>query len=209
MRLIVRRLAITLSYFLYWRGRYPTQLPKCTTALQKRTGANMTTKETATTAPAPAPVTGPGVQVVAALLRRDDHIVLVQEQRDGKEMWSIPGGGVERGELLTEALVREVKEETGLHLTAAGQLAYLVNTTTVRYPSAVVLTFDCTEWDGEIAVHDPDGKVTGAVLLPLDMAKSVLASSSATRPETEPLLDYLDSLSAGRVWFYRDDLPIE
>ncbi|WP_055534321.1 NUDIX domain-containing protein [Streptomyces graminilatus] len=169
----------------------------------------MTTNKSATTAPAPALVTGPGVQVVAALLRRGDNLVLVQEQRDGKEMWSIPGGGVERGELLAEALVREVKEETGLNLTAVGQLAYLVNTTTNRYPSTVVLTFDCTEWDGEIAVHDPDGKVTGAVLLPLDEAKSVLSSSTARRPEIEPLLDYLDSLSAGRVWSYRDDLPIE
>lgn len=170
----------------------------------------MTPNYTATTAaPAPAPVTGPGVQVVAALLRRDDHIVLVKEQRDGKEIWSVPGGGVERGELLTEALVREVKEETGLNLTAVGPLACLVNTTTDRYPSTVVLTFDCTEWDGEIAVHDPDGKVTGAVLLPLTEAKAVLASSTATRPEIEPLLDYLDSLSAGRVWSYRDDLPIE
>ncbi|MBT2527446.1 NUDIX hydrolase [Streptomyces sp. ISL-99] len=169
----------------------------------------MTANETAAATPAPAPITGPGVQVVAALLRRGDHIVLVQEQRDGKEMWSIPGGGVERGELLTEALVREVKEETGLNLTAVGPLAYLVNTTTDRYPSTVVLTFDCAEWDGEISVHDPDGKVTGAVLLPLAEAKAVLASSTATRPEIEPLLGYLDSLSAGRVWSYRDDLPIE
>lgn len=169
----------------------------------------MTTNETATTSGAPAPVTGPGVQVVAALLRRGEHIVLVQEQRDDQEIWSIPGGGVERGELLTEALIREVKEETGLNLTAVGPLAYLVNTTTNRYPSTVLLTFDCAEWNGEIAVHDPDGKVTGAVLLPLNQARAVLASSTATRPEIEPLLDYLDHLSTGRVWSYRDDLPIE
>ncbi|MFD9107050.1 NUDIX domain-containing protein [Streptomyces bottropensis] len=169
----------------------------------------MTVNETATTSPAPSPVSGPGVQVVAALLRRDDHIVLVQEQRDGQEMWSVPGGGVERGELLTEALIREVKEETGLNLSVVGPLAYIVNTTTTKYPSTVVATFDCTEWDGEIAVHDPDGKVTGAVLLPMDEAKSVLSSSTASRPEIEPLLDYLDGLSAGRVWSYRDDQPIE
>ncbi|MFE9969035.1 NUDIX domain-containing protein [Streptomyces sp. NPDC005525] len=169
----------------------------------------MTTSDTATAVPAPPPVAGPGVQVVAALLRRGNHIVLVQEQRDGKEMWSIPGGGVERGELLTEALVREVKEESGLNLTVVGPLAYVVNTTTARYPSTVVLTFDCAQWDGEIAVHDPDGQVTGAVLLPLDEAKAVLAASSATRPEIEPLLYYLESLSSGRVWSYRDDQPIE
>ena len=160
-----------------------------------------------TSTPTPAPVAGPGVQVVAALLRRGDQIVLVQEQRDGQEMWSIPGGGVERGELLGEALIREVLEETGLRLTTVGPLAYLVNTTTTRYPSTVVLTFDCTDWDGEIAVHDPDGKVTGAVLLPLDEAKKVLASSTASRPEIEPLLDYLDGSAAGRVWSYRDDQP--
>ncbi|MEV0537266.1 NUDIX hydrolase [Kitasatospora sp. NPDC050463] len=162
-----------------------------------------------TTTPAPAPVVGPGVQVVAALLRRGDKIVLVQEQRHGQEMWSIPGGGVERGELLGEALIREVLEETGLRLTTVGPLAYLVNTTTARYPSTVVLTFDCTDWDGEIAVHDPDGKVTGAVLLPLDEAKKVLASSTASRPEIEPLLDYLDGSSADRVWSYRDDQPAD
>ncbi|MBV6695696.1 NUDIX hydrolase [Kitasatospora aureofaciens] len=161
------------------------------------------------TTPARTPVAGPGVQVVAALLRRGDQIVLVQEQRDGQEMWSIPGGGVERGELLGEALIREVLEETGLRLAAVGALAYLVNTTTTRYPSTVVLTFDCTDWDGEIAVHDPDGKVTGAVLLPLDEARKVLASSTASRPEIEPLLDYLDGSAAGRVWSYRDDQPAD
>ncbi|MGX6601707.1 NUDIX domain-containing protein [Micromonosporaceae bacterium Da 78-11] len=153
------------------------------------------------------PVVGPGVQVVAALLRRGDRIVLVQEQRDGQEIWSIPGGGVERGELVTEALIREVQEETGLRLVTVGPLAYLVNTTTERYPSTVVLTFDCTDWDGNIAVHDPDGKVISAVLLPLNEARKILSSSTATRPEIEPVRAYLDG-AATRVWTYRDDEPV-
>jgi 8-oxo-dGTP diphosphatase len=156
----------------------------------------------------PAPVIGPGVQVVAALLRRDDTIVLVQEQRDGEEIWSIPGGGVERGELLHEALIREVQEETGLRLGSVGPLAYLVNTTTTRYPSTVVLTFDCTDWDGDIDVRDPDGKVTGAVLISLDEARKILTASAASRPEIEPVLAYLDGAPT-RQWFYRDDQPAD
>ena len=134
--------------------------------------------------------------------------MLVREHRDGQEIWSVPGGGVERGELVTEALIREVHEETGLRLITVGPLAYLVNTTTERYPSTVVLTFDCTDWDGDIAVHDPAGKVTDAVLLPLDEARKILSSSTATRPEIEPVLAYLDD-TATRVWTYRDDQPAD
>ncbi|MFI7221304.1 NUDIX domain-containing protein [Micromonospora maritima] len=156
---------------------------------------------------APAPVIGPGVQVVVALLRREDHIVLVKERRDGQEIWSLPGGGVEQGELLTEALVREVQEETGLRLGTVGPLAFLVNTTSKRYPSTVVLTFDCSDWNGEITVRDPDDKVISAVLLPLNEATQLLTSSAATRPEIEPVLAYLDGASTNQVWSYREDQP--
>jgi len=42
-----------------------------------------------------------------------DEKLLVTKQWDG---YSLPGGGVEKGEDLEEALVREVKEETGLDI---------------------------------------------------------------------------------------------
>ena len=39
--------------------------------------------------------------------------VLLCHRRD-MDAWNLPGGGIEPGELPTEAAVREVKEETGL-----------------------------------------------------------------------------------------------
>lgn len=39
--------------------------------------------------------------------------VLLSHRRD-LDLWNLPGGGVESGELPTEAIVRETREETGL-----------------------------------------------------------------------------------------------
>lgn len=53
---------------------------------------------------------------VSALIFRDDKILLFHRFRDGSEYWVIPGGGVEEGETLEEALQRELWEETSLQL---------------------------------------------------------------------------------------------
>lgn len=39
---------------------------------------------------------------------------MVLHQHDGRSYWTLPGGGVEVGETPLQAVVREVKEETGL-----------------------------------------------------------------------------------------------
>ena len=52
---------------------------------------------------------------VGALIIRDDTIVLVERAGEPlKGQWSLPGGVVEVGESLEEAVRREVAEETGL-----------------------------------------------------------------------------------------------
>jgi len=54
---------------------------------------------------------------VGAILLKGDNVLLVKRGREpSKGLWSIPGGLVELGEDVRDAIVREVKEETGLHI---------------------------------------------------------------------------------------------
>jgi 8-oxo-dGTP diphosphatase len=53
---------------------------------------------------------------VAAVIVRDDEILLARHERNGKRYWVLPGGGVEYGETLEEALVRELMEESGFEI---------------------------------------------------------------------------------------------
>src|SRR5438093_3888866 len=57
--------------------------------------------------------------VVVGVVERDDNVLLVRQQGpNGEEGWSFPGGIVEDGETLAEALRREFLEETGLSVEA-------------------------------------------------------------------------------------------
>lgn len=52
---------------------------------------------------------------VGAIAVADDHLLLIRRGRGtAGGQWSVPGGRVEWGETLAEAVVREVAEETGL-----------------------------------------------------------------------------------------------
>jgi ADP-ribose pyrophosphatase YjhB (NUDIX family) len=51
---------------------------------------------------------------VSALLEWRDRILLCRHEKPGKEYWLLPGGGVNSGESLVDALRRELAEEVGI-----------------------------------------------------------------------------------------------
>ena len=54
---------------------------------------------------------------VGAIVIRDGTLLMVKRGREpAKGLWSIPGGRVEPGEYLADAVKREVREETGLEV---------------------------------------------------------------------------------------------
>ncbi|HVZ80883.1 MAG TPA: NUDIX hydrolase [bacterium] len=52
----------------------------------------------------------------AGILVKDDRILLVRHEKNGKSYWLLPGGGVDFGESVAEGLRREFQEEVGLDI---------------------------------------------------------------------------------------------
>lgn len=64
---------------------------------------------------------------VAALISREEEVLLVRHEKAGRSYWLLPGGGVDYGESLHEALQREMMEEVGVEIDP-GPLALLHET---------------------------------------------------------------------------------
>jgi 8-oxo-dGTP diphosphatase len=54
---------------------------------------------------------------VSAILQREDRVLLIRQEKAGREYWLLPGGGVNAGESLIDALRRELTEEVGIEAT--------------------------------------------------------------------------------------------
>jgi ADP-ribose pyrophosphatase YjhB (NUDIX family) len=58
----------------------------------------------------------PSVNVV--VVNDDDQILLIRRTDNGN--WAVPGGGIDLGESMTQAAIRETREETGIECVVTG-----------------------------------------------------------------------------------------
>jgi len=96
---------------------------------------------------------------VSATIHRDGRILLVRRARaPGRDLFSLPGGVVEAGETLAEAVTREVLEETGLTVEPvqlAGHREVILRDADGRVERHfVILSFACRWRAGEAGLSD-------------------------------------------------------
>lgn len=121
------------------------------------------------------------VEVAVGVLIRDDGAFLLTSRPEGKVYagyWEFPGGKVEPGETVEQALRRELMEEIGVTIGSV----HPWRVERVDYPHALVRLNFCKvyEWDGELHMHE--GQSASWEQLPVQVAPVL--------PGTVPVLQW-------------------
>ena len=81
------------------------------------------------------------VAVSAFVQDEQGHVLMIR--RTDNHFYAIPGGQLEPGETLTQAAVREVKEETGIDIEVTGLSWYTRHSSELLPKLRVLITLHC------------------------------------------------------------------
>lgn len=113
------------------------------------------------------------VPAVSAVIVNNRQEILLQERVDN-EKWSLPGGKMEPGETVEEAIKREVKEETGLDVEIKQLVGVYSNPNhVIAYEDGEVrqqfsICFLCEAISGSLVISDESKRVEFIALNKLD-----------------------------------------
>ena len=129
---------------------------------------------------------------VRAVLIRDAHVLLVRHTY--VPGWYLPGGGVDAGETVGEALERELREEAGVSLQGPTQLFGIYRNSKADRRDHVAL-FVCPAWQQPHAPKVPNLEIAGIGMFPVaDLPEDVTAATRLRLDEVlhgaEPAADW-------------------
>ena len=94
---------------------------------------------------------------VLCLIKDGDRVLLQNRVKKDWQGYTLPGGHVERGESFVDAVVREMKEETGLTIEKPKMVG--IKHFPIDGGRYIVLLFQATQFTGEV-VSSEEGEMT-------------------------------------------------
>jgi len=91
------------------------------------------------------------IRVTGVLFNEYNQILIVKQRLGESRQWSLPGGKLEHGETMEQAIIREMFEETGLTVKVR-QLLYLCDVSPMN--KVIHVTFLLKYISGEIILPD-------------------------------------------------------
>jgi 8-oxo-dGTP diphosphatase len=94
----------------------------------------------------------PLLTVAAAALVDGERRILLQQRPPGRDMaglWEFPGGKVEEGEAIEQALVRELREELGIEASPDDLAPATFASAPLGARRLLLLLYFCRSWHGE------------------------------------------------------------
>jgi ADP-ribose pyrophosphatase YjhB (NUDIX family) len=134
----------------------------------------------------------------------DDHGRALLCHRRDMDVWNLPGGRVESGELPTEAVVREVKEETGLDVV----IERLVGVYGKVEEDDLVFSFLCQVTGGDPALTDEADAIEYFAVenIPANTSpKQVERIHDALNPADQPVFRRQSGPSTRELFDYKEE----
>lgn len=105
---------------------------------------------------------------MAAVIPFEGGVLTVRHEKDGRSYHLLPGGGVEAGETVGDALVREVREETGILCTPLQPLFINDSIAPDGSRHVIQITFLARADGGALTSPPQDPRVAGVEVVPIE-----------------------------------------